>query len=217
MSTDPCVRSWLRSIRYQTLDYDSLPPLNSAHMDWIQSLCPCIRWQQPQSHGIEDGIAVKVIQSAAIPLSALRNGERGGGQRKAEELVIRSGRERVQSWHRLQDFRLLRYATLCAVEPPLVAIQLPSIVGHYATVVHHPLTSLLLGCVHQSVVWEDVLGRDQVFFSGFFTSYARFNAMDFLKKSRKRFVVEYWYWSHFKDCSLDELVLEFHWSGERIS
>ena len=39
----------------------------------------------------------------------------------------------------------------------------------------------------------------------------------FKKKSKKRFVIEYWYWSHFKDGSWDNFVLEFHWSRERIS
>ena len=37
------------------------------------------------------------------------------------------------------------------------------------------------------------------------------------KESKKRFVIEYWYWSHLKDCSLDDFVLEFYWSRERIS
>ena len=37
------------------------------------------------------------------------------------------------------------------------------------------------------------------------------------KKSEKRFIIEYWYWSHFKDCLLNDFVLEFHWSRERIS
>ena len=39
----------------------------------------------------------------------------------------------------------------------------------------------------------------------------------FKKSKKKRFVMEYWYWSHFKDCSLDDFVFEFHWSRERIS
>ena len=39
----------------------------------------------------------------------------------------------------------------------------------------------------------------------------------FLRKSKKRFVVEYCDWSHFKDNSLVDVVLEFHWSREIIS
>ena len=29
--------------------------------------------------------------------------------------------------------------------------------------------------------------------------------------------MEYWYWSHFKDCSLDDFVLEYNQSKEIIS
>ena len=46
--------------------------------------------------------------------------------------------------------------------------------------------------------------------------YLHWETCFFFKKSKKRFVIEYW-WSHFKDCSLDDFVLEFHWSRERIS
>ena len=39
----------------------------------------------------------------------------------------------------------------------------------------------------------------------------------FLGNIKKRFVVEYWDRSHFKDCSLDNVVLEFHCSSKIIS
>ena len=39
----------------------------------------------------------------------------------------------------------------------------------------------------------------------------------FFKKSKKRFVVEYRDWSHFKDYLLGDVVLEFHWSREIIT
>ena len=50
-----------------------------------------------------------------------------------------------------------------------------------------------------------------------------FSALDhrckrgFFMKSQKRLVVEYWYWSHFKGCSLDDFVLKFHLTREKIS
>ena len=39
----------------------------------------------------------------------------------------------------------------------------------------------------------------------------------FFKKSKRRFVVEYCDWSHFKDYLSVVIVLEFHWSREIIS
>ena len=43
------------------------------------------------------------------------------------------------------------------------------------------------------------------------------NTTLFFLISKKLFVAEYCDWSHFKDCSLDYVFLEFDWSREKIS